>query len=482
MEKELPKKELKLINSDKQYLDEYFKICILLNKKRELIGVGKKASEINKNKEKEEAAKDCKSRIASINKELKRKEELFWERVKKSLKCRKSFVIEELAAYYSLNNFEKKVFIFFIYLEFYHRPNSMCSESEILALFDYRDSIVERIKRVRHFTYSSPLIKNKILAKGGRKPYPQNFQEYALSYAGLELISKVLDGEKLEDVQKEKNSGFDRVGYQKIPRYLLDDVKLASEIKDKIIFFLSNYKDNFLEKIGAGRVIKNNKNLIFLFYGPPGTGKSMLAEAIASYLGKKMLLVEFPKITSRWLGSTDKNISKMFKTAQENDMILSIDEADSLLYNRSYAQQDHNIRFVNIMLQEIERFEGVAVLTTNLDKLLDQAIERRVSLKVKLEKPDEKLREKIWQSHIPKSIRLSKDVDFVSLAKKYDFTGGYIKNAVFNAMRKIGKEKRKTIRMDDFIFGAEIESSDMFAKENKAKIGFGGDKYVFGKE
>ncbi|NQT32258.1 MAG: ATP-binding protein [Candidatus Omnitrophica bacterium] len=263
------------------------------------------------------------------------------------------------------------------------------------------------------------------------------------------------------------------VGYEKIPRYSLDDVKLKNDIKDKVTFFLSNFRENALDNLGAHQTIKNGKGLVFLFHGPPGTGKSMLAEAIAAYLNKKMLIVEFPKITSRWLGVTEKNISKIFRSARENDMLLCIDEADTLLYSRTYAVHEHDIRFVNVMLQELERFEGVAVLTTNMDMLLDQALERRVTLKIKFEEPSEELRSGIWKNHIPQTVSISRDVDFTALAKKYDFSGGYIKNAVLNALRRISLNKQSILTMEDLVFGANIEKEGAFnQKKKQAILGF----------
>ena len=362
--------------------------------------------------------------------------------------------------------------MFFIYLEFFHDINNICSGNELVNIFDCEDSIVERLKSTKHFSDTGVLVKNRLLLKEERKSYIQAVQDYALSSDIMEMLSNILNGTKLDQKAKKKNhtTACEDVGYERAPQYSLDDVKLKKDVKDKIMFFLSNHKENSLEKIGAHQTIRNGNSLVFLFYGPPGTGKSMLAEAIASYLGKKMLLVEFPKISSRWFGETDNNISRMFKSARENDMLLCIDEADTLLYSRAYAVQEHDIRFVNVMLQELERFEGVAVLTTNMDMLLDQALERRVSLKIELEEPNELVRSQIWQSHIPREVRLSGDVDFTVLAKKYDFAGGYIKNAVLNTLRRVALNKQNIVTMEDLIFGANIEKEGMFNKTKKNTV------------
>lgn len=461
-----------VIKSDKEYIEAYFDICELLNRKRRLLGFGKSNTKKPGKPESEEELKKRKQGLAAINKKLKEKDNLFWKRAERALKDKKEFAAEKLASFYSLDIFEKKVLLFFLYLELYHPENRVCSEAQIVSLFDFDGSIVERVKRLRYFRKDSPLIKNSILFKEDKLFYPYPVKEYVLSDRFLKMLSDVLNGEELKKAAEKKqlDTGIDEVGHEKSPQYSLDDVKLKSKVKENLMFFLSNYKENLLEKIGAGETIKGKDNLIFLFYGSPGTGKSMLAEAIAGYLDKKVLMVDFPKIMSCWLGQTDNNIVKVFKTAKENKMLLCLDEADTLLYSRDSGMANYNIRFVNVMLREIEKFEGVAVLTTNMDMLLDQALQRRVSLKVKFEVPDDSLRAQIWRSHIPKKVQLSGNIDFTALAKKYEFAGGYIKNAVLNALRKVSLEKQKALTMEDLIFGAEIEKEGIFYKNKKNMI------------
>jgi len=468
--KTLPK--IQTIENDQEYMDGYFKICDLLNRKRVFTAPPKDNNKKSNKEETQEAIKKRQSDIAKLNARIRKEDSLFWKMVDRGLKFNKDFAVEQLASFYCLDTFEKKVLLFFIYLEFYNEANSSYSESELVNLFDCKDSIIERMKSLKHFAYTSALIKNRILIKEGRLSYAQTVQKYALSGEILKMLSNILNGAKLDQEANKKRQPklCEDVGYERTPQYSLDDVKLKEDVKDKIMFFLSNHKDNSLEKIDAHQTIRNCKNLTFLFYGSPGTGKSMLAEAIASYLGKKMLSVEFPKITSRWFGETDNNISRIFRSAKENDMVLCIDEADTLLYNRTYAAQEHDIRFVNVMLQELERFEGVAVLTTNMDILLDQALERRVSLKIKFEEPNEHVRLQIWQSHIPKTVQLSGDIDFSLLARKYDFSGGYIKNAVLNALRRVSLNKQSIITMEDLVFGANIEKEGIFNKDKKNTI------------
>jgi ATP-dependent 26S proteasome regulatory subunit len=105
-----------------------------------------------------------------------------------------------------------------------------------------------------------------------------------------------------------------------------------------------------------------------------------------------------------------------------------------------------------------------------METLLDSALERRVCLKIKFQPPNEALRVQIWKAHIPDKVELSPDVDFEALARGYEFSGGNIKNAVLNAIRRMSQEARKRLAMEDLIFGAELEKNGMFVERNKKVV------------
>jgi SpoVK/Ycf46/Vps4 family AAA+-type ATPase len=257
----------------------------------------------------------------------------------------------------------------------------------------------------------------------------------------------------------------------RLPEYAWDDVVLPEKTKEDVLFHINAWKSG-LSGLGIEEKVKKGRGAIFLFYGPPGTGKSMLADAVASHLGKRVLQVAMPQVTDKLFGETEKNIAKLFKTAKARDAVICFDEADSLLYSRQRMEHERDIAFVNVMLQEIERFEGVLCLTTNFDTLLDPALERRVSLKVRFTPPNETIRSGIWRSLIPSKVTISPDVDFEELGRKFAMSGGYIKNAVMNALKRLSQEKRMNVTMEDLLFGARMEQEGMFLKENKAPMGF----------
>ena len=467
--------EAAIIN-DTEYIEAYFKICELFQKKRTIINDLQHES-IEKSDNAISTPKDKSALIAEIsriNLLIKGSESRFWDKVKASLEQGKKFVIENIALAYELDGLDKRVLLFFLYLEFFYPSQNKCSKDELTRIFDLEDSLVWRMRTFKCFSLEGKLVNRGILIIN--REDNQNSTECKLWLPGnvAHIFSRMLDGEHVELMSKKGNdiSACEEIGRIKEPEYIMDNVVLKDDIKEKIMLFTSSCGNEALKDSVEQKVTKICKGLVFLFFGPPGTGKTMLAEAVASLLNKKLLIVEYPKITSRWFGETDKKISQAFRAAKENNLVLLMDEADSLLYNRNYAGQEHDIRFVNDMLQELDRFEGVAVLTTNMDDLLDPAVERRITLRVKLEEPSESMRAQIWKAHIPSQIKLAQDVDFTILARRYEFSGGYIRNAVQATIRKITLSNKDTISMDDLIFGANIEKEGIFNKQKRSKIGF----------
>lgn len=461
MEEEILKKNC--FSSDREYLDGYFVICDLYLKKRCLI---KQTWEMYEAKRKipQEERNALKKELDFLNIVIRDKEESFWETVEISKQAGKLFAVEEFISHFQMDQLEKRIFLFLLFLTLGYADETSCSGQELVCLFDQSNSPVSKINGLGGFVLKgNTLLKNNIIMSLA----PLRGESlYSLSDRVIPFLAKMFNGQKINYAELGEGVSdnlCETVGYIKESKYSLDQVVLKDELKEKVLFLLDSLKKDAENKTEGVR---------FLFFGPPGTGKSMLAEAIAGYLGKKLLMAEFPKITSRWYGDTDKNISRLFKGAERAGLVLCIDEADTILYNRNYAVQEHDIRFVNEMLQELDRFKGVAILTTNMDILLDPALERRLSLKVKFDLPDEKLRQQIWQSHIPSEIKIGPDVDFAGLANKYEFSGGYIKNAVTHAMRRLANEGRNTLVMDDLLFGARLEQEGAFVKESKPKIGF----------
>jgi ATP-dependent 26S proteasome regulatory subunit len=414
----------------------------------------------------------AKSRIPAITRSIVKKEEKFWISVEKSEAQGKRFIVEEIARNLGLGRYEKKIILYFLYLELTEERNKRSTISEVLEALDMKGSLAERVKFVRCFDGERPILKNKLITPS-LDSFSERQPKYGLSRSFYFMLSRALNGEAVSLaslVRGETDNESEDVGYLKDPDYSLGDVTVNKDILEEVKLFLDSIKDGRLSDTGVFNKVRKGKGNIFLFYGPPGTGKSMMAEAVADYIGKKALIVEFPKIMSRWLGETDKNIMKIFDIAKHKKVVIIMDEADSLLYSREYAQWDHDVRFVNELLQALEKFEGEIILTTNMEVLLDSAVERRVSLKVRFELPDIDTRARIWKWHLPDGAGGSDASDLEFLAEKYEFSGGNIKNAVLNAARKASSRGEKRITMEDLVFGAELEKKGMFSKKYKTKV------------
>ena len=201
-------------------------------------------------------------------------------------------------------------------------------------------------------------------------------------------------------------------------------------------------------------------------------GKTASAEAFAFELGKSIIAISYAEIQNCFVGETEKNIVKAFRGASDTDAVLFWDEADSMFYDRDSAYRNWEVRDVNVLLTELERFEGVCILSTNRKITLDRALERRIAIKVEFEPPDQKLRRKIWNRLIPKKMPLAEDVDLEELSLA-ELTGGEIKNVVLNAARAaLCRSPEARVAMADFRKAIEMESHGKWAEDGRARIGF----------
>jgi SpoVK/Ycf46/Vps4 family AAA+-type ATPase len=214
---------------------------------------------------------------------------------------------------------------------------------------------------------------------------------------------------------------------------------------------------------GLGERHPTGTALAFNFAGPSGTGKTICAEAIAHYLDKRLLLVRYAELESMWVGETPKNVAAIFRMAQEEDAVLFFDEADAIAARRStdvsHGSQRESNTTVNVLLQELERFDGVVIFATNLAANFDPAFERRIRTHVLFELPDADAREKIWKVQLHERTPLADDVDFRALADRYVVSGGDIRNAVLKAAlaaaAEEGPDERKRIHQRHFLGAME---------------------------
>lgn len=223
---------------------------------------------------------------------------------------------------------------------------------------------------------------------------------------------------------------------------------------------------------GIGETFSYGTSVTALFSGPSGTGKTASAEAIAYQLGRPIITANYAEIMSKWVGETQKNIVRVFREAEQSEAVLFWDEADAMFYDRDSASRNWEVRDVNVLLQELERFKGMCILSTNRKMTLDKALERRIAIKVEFERPEEELRRQIWGKLMPENMPLAEDVSIDQLSE-VDLSGGEIKNIVLNAARiSLGRGTKGPVTMLDFekAIGMEREGS---WTANKGGFGFG---------
>ena len=214
---------------------------------------------------------------------------------------------------------------------------------------------------------------------------------------------------------------------------------------------------------GLGERHPTGTALAFNFAGPSGTGKTICAEAIAHQLNKRLLLVRYAELESMWFGETPKNVAAIFRMAQEEDAVLFFDEADAIAARRStdvsHGMQRESNTTINVLLQELERFDGVVIFATNLAANFDPAFERRIRTHVLFELPAVEEREQIWRVQLHQRTPLADDVDFRALAERYAVSGGDIRNAVLKAAlaaaAEEGPDDAKRIHQRHFIGAME---------------------------
>jgi SpoVK/Ycf46/Vps4 family AAA+-type ATPase len=173
-----------------------------------------------------------------------------------------------------------------------------------------------------------------------------------------------------------------------------------------------------------------------LFSGPPGTGKTMVASLIAKELGLELFRVDLSRIVSKYVGETEKNLGRAFDEAENSQAVLLFDEADALFARRTDVKSS-NDRYanleVNYLLQRLESFEGIVLLTTNNASSIDDAFRRRLRFRIEFDTPEAPERKLLWHAMFPADAPLAADVNFDQLAEQFEMSGGYIKNAVVRA-------------------------------------------------
>ena len=239
------------------------------------------------------------------------------------------------------------------------------------------------------------------------------------------------------------------------PKFSLNDIVLPTAVKEKILD-IAEYAQNsklVFEVWGLDETHKYSKRIGINLYGAPGTGKTMAAHAIAKHLGRKILVVNYADIESKYVGDTPKNIRRVFEAAKSTNSILFFDEADAILSRRVTNMSNATDVSVNqtrsVMLMLMNEFQDFIIFATNFIENFDPAFMRRISMHVEFPLPDLDCRKKLWQMYVPQ--KMPTDVDFDEIAEKFDgISGSDISNAVLNAAFKAARRKFKSVSKELF--------------------------------
>jgi hypothetical protein len=244
-----------------------------------------------------------------------------------------------------------------------------------------------------------------------------------------------------------------------------DDLVLPPEQSNAIVELLARVRERgrVYDEWGFARKLGKGLGLSALFSGPPGTGKTMVAGLVARELGLELYQADLAALTSKWIGETEKHLAALFDAADAGQAVLLFDEADALFARRTEVRTSTD-RYanleVNYLLQRLESFTGICILTTNHEHGMDEAFRRRLALHVRFPMPDPDERARLWAAMLPAAAPIAADLGFAELAERFVMSGGHIRNAVLRAAF-LAADAGRAIGQDHLDRGARLEYEAM---------------------
>ncbi|WP_072235596.1 ATP-binding protein [Campylobacter coli] len=404
--------------------------------------------------------------------ELKAQIKLYEKHIKERLKKSKFYnILADIFKEYSLEYKEQIIFLALLKEEYtLSNENSVSREmNSLLSLVSEND--LEKHKNKSLLQENAPLL-NLI----EYDEYLNVFGDISKSFFITdEILQRIINFEpkqnkkiKIENVLKEQDI-FELIE----PSIDINDIIMPQNTKELLENILKQQDKKVLERLNSWG-IKSNKNIEakIIFYGPAGTGKTMSALAMAKSMKKTVLSFDCSKILSKWVGESEQNVRKIFDTYKnivqtcKQSPILLLNEADQFLSTRvessSGSDKMHN-QMQNIFLEQIERFNGVIIATTNFLESLDSAFSRRFDYKIEFKKPDFKDRLKMWEKFLPRKASFEKAFD-VNLLANYELSGAQILMVVKNTALKVAVTEDGVFKMQDFIESIQKELNSSFDK------------------
>jgi hypothetical protein len=267
--------------------------------------------------------------------------------------------------------------------------------------------------------------------------------------------------ELLAGARAQNTAGLERLARRIAPRVGWDDLVLPEPAVGLLRELVARVRqrDRVLDGWGLGRPGPGGRGVKALFAGDSGTGKTMSAEVVAGELGLDLYVIDLATVVDKYVGETEKNLDRIFGEADRVNGVLLFDEADALFGKRSEVRDAHD-RYANVevayLLQRMELFEGLAVLTTNLRSNIDEAFARRLDSIVDFPMPEEADRRRLWQRNLVAGVPREDDLDLDFLARAFKLSGGNIRNIVLTAAY-LAAESGRAVGMVDLIRATERE-------------------------
>ena len=392
-----------------------------------------------------------------------------------------TIMLEDFFAENSLNDKEQMIFLALLKEEYGGSDESIRDMNSLIALISHDD--YEKIKHRSLLEESGNLISNSLI----------DYDEMLTPFGGInrnfyipeQILYKISHPtKKTKRTQKIKLDMLiqEQEMFELIePKKSLDDVVLNDKTKKTLDSLLKQVDKSVIDRLKKWGIKDKKKGIDarIIFYGAAGTGKTITALALAKSLKKQVLSFDCSKILSMYVGESEKNVRKIFDDYKElcvktkSEPILLLNEADQFLSNRvsgqiSGSDKMHN-QMQNIFLEQIERFEGILVATTNLLDSIDKAFSRRFNYKIEFLKPDVSQRKLLWEKLLPLNLPFEDGFDIEKLTS-CSMTGGQIELIIKNTAYKLAIEDEPLFKISDFIEEIKKEEKSMFDKDKK--VGF----------
>jgi hypothetical protein len=257
-----------------------------------------------------------------------------------------------------------------------------------------------------------------------------------------------------------EGSGIESLA-QPLPDIIPDEALVTgSTLREELsrLLLRCRSRESLIEGLGASALARYRPGVRALFTGPSGTGKTLAASWLATQLGLPLYRADLASVTSKYIGETEKNLAQLLSRAEESGILLLFDEADSLFGKRTEVKES-NDRFANAqtnyLLQRIETFDGIALLTSNSRARFDPAFCRRLDMIIEFPLPGPEERRLLWLSHLGAHHSLAPR-ELNQIAAAADLAGGHIRNAVLTAA-VLAQAKHRPIEFDDVFIGLTDE-------------------------